>query len=183
MEEIEIISEKQFNLTLNRLCFQLIENHSDFSQAVIIGLQPRGIYLAKRLSKALEKNLNHSIQVGHLDITFYRDDFRRRDKPIIPSVTNLDFSIENKDVILVDDVFFTGRTVRSGLDAMLAYGRPRKVELLCLIERRFKAQLPLKPNYIGWSVDSIKSERVSVEWEEIEGKDCVKLFRSEENDG
>lgn len=183
MESIEIISAKQFNLTLTRLAHQLIENHSDFSQTAIIGLQPRGIYVADRLGKVLKSILNKDVQVGSLDITFYRDDFRRRDKPIIPSATNLDFIIENKNVVLVDDVFFTGRTVRSGLDAMLAYGRPKKVELLCLVERRFNAQLPLKPNYIGWSVDSIKSERVSVEWKEIEGQDSVKLFRSDEQDG
>ena len=182
MEPVEIISEKQFKLTLNRLAFQLIENHNDFSDTVIIGLQPRGIYLAHRLQKRLADITNNSdIQTGSLDITFYRDDFRRREKPVIPSATNIDFIVENKNVVLVDDVFYTGRTVRSGLDAMLSFGRPGKVELLVLIERRFNAQLPLKPDYVGWSVDSISSETVSVEWEETDGKDSVKLYRSSEN--
>ncbi len=183
MEQIEIIGEKQLELTINRLAFELIEQHSNFQKSVIIGLQPRGIYLANRLKSVLEKINGHHVDIGGLDITFYRDDFRRRDKPIIPSATNIDFVIENKHVILVDDVFYTGRTSRSGLDALLAFGRPLSVELLCLIERRFSAQLPIKPNYIGSSVDSLKSERVLVEWKELEGKDSVKLYRSMENHG
>ena len=182
MKPVEIISEKQFNFTLNRLAFELIENHNDFSDSVLIGLQSRGVYLASRLNKILKNLSGYDIITGALDITFYRDDFRRRDKPVIPSVTNIDFIIENKKVVLIDDVFYTGRTVRSGLDAMLSFGRPNKVELLVLIERRFNAQLPIKPDYTGWSVDSLSSERVSVEWAETEGKDSVKLFRSEENE-
>ena len=94
----------------------------------------------------------------------------------------LDFIIENKKVILADDVFYTGRTVRAGLDALLAFGRPKKVELLALIDRRFSRQLPIQPDYIGKSVDSISSERVSVEWKEVEGEDKVVLFTSKENE-
>lgn len=179
MEQIEIIGEKQLNLTLKRLAYELIENHTNFENSVLIGLQPRGIYLAKRLKELLDKITGKEITIGALDITFYRDDFRRRDVPAIPSATNIDFVIENKRVIMVDDVFYTGRTTRSGLDAMLAFGRPVDVELLCLVERRFSAQLPLRPNYVGLSVDTLKSERVSVEWEESDGKDSVKLFRSD----
>ena len=184
MKPVEIISEKKFGLTLDRLAFELIENHNDFSNSAIIGLQPRGIYLAARLKEVLAQiRGNDDVQVGSLDITFFRDDFRRRETPVIPSATNLDFSVENKHVILVDDVFYTGRTVRSGLDAILTYGRPATVELLVLIERRFKSQLPLRPDYVGWSVDSLTTERVSVEWKETEGADSVKLFRSEEANG
>ena len=180
MKPIELLNSKQFSLTINRLCYQLIENHDNFENAVIIGLQPRGIFLAARLKQELEAIIGKEVQCGALDITFYRDDFRRTDKPIIPSATNIDFSIENKTVILVDDVFYTGRTVRSGLDAMLSYGRPKKVELMALIERRFNAELPLEPNYIGKSVDSIDTERVLVEWKETEGEDKVLLYRTKE---
>jgi pyrimidine operon attenuation protein/uracil phosphoribosyltransferase len=130
----------------------------------------------------LESILGKEVQCGNLDITFYRDDFRRREKPMIPSVTNIDFSIENKRVILVDDVLYTGRTIRSGLDALLTFGRPSKVELLVLIDRRYSRDLPIQADYIGKTVDTLKSERVSVEWKETEGEDKVVLFTKESNE-
>jgi pyrimidine operon attenuation protein / uracil phosphoribosyltransferase len=177
MEAVTIIDSKAFELTIKRLCYQLIENHSDFSDSVIIGLQPRGIYLAKRIQQELEKILKtDKLKCGNLDITFFRDDFRRRDDVLIPKSTQIDFIIENKKVILVDDVLFTGRTIRAGLDAMLAFGRPQKVELMVLIDRRFSRDLPIQPNYVGQIVDTISSEKVKVEWNEIEGEDKVVLF-------
>jgi pyrimidine operon attenuation protein/uracil phosphoribosyltransferase len=134
-----------------------------------------------RLKQMLEGILSKEVQCGTLDITFYRDDFRRRETPPIPSVTNIDFTIENKQVILIDDVLYTGRTIRSGLDALLAFGRPEKVELLTFIDRRFKRHLPIQADYIGKAVDTLISERVSVEWEEIEGEDKVLLYTPNEN--
>ncbi len=184
MSPVAILNSKHFELTINRLCYQLIENHHNFENSVIIGLQPRGILLAARLEKRLSKILNKEhIQCGSLDVTFYRDDFRRRETPILPSVTDIDFVIENKKVILVDDVLYTGRTVRSGLDAMMAFGRPSQVELLVLIDRRFSRHLPIQPDYIGKSVDSIASERVLVEWAEVEGEDKVMLFTPNKEHG
>jgi len=177
-----ILDTTQFQLTIKRLCYQIIENHDTFENSALIGLQPRGIYVANRLKKELEEILGHEVQTGALDITFYRDDFRRKDKPLIPSVTNLDFSIENKRVVLVDDVLFTGRTVRAGLDALMAYGRPSEVELLAFIDRRFSRNIPIQPNYIGQSVDTIATERVEVKWEEVENKDEVVLFTEKENE-
>ena len=103
MKSTEILNSLQVSLTINRLCFQLIENHNDFSNSVLIGLQPNGIFLANRLKKSLQNSIKNKVSVGSLDITFFRDDFRRKEKPLIPSVTNIDFSIENKKVILVDD--------------------------------------------------------------------------------
>lgn len=184
MKPAVIVNSKHFQVILDRLSHQLIENHGNFSNSVIIGLQPRGIYVANRLKKNLEliNGGKFPVQTGALDITFYRDDFRHREQPLLPSVTNIDFIIENKKVILTDDVFYTGRTVRAGLDALLAFGRPQKVELLALIERRFSRQLPIQADYIGKSVDSISSERVSVEWQEVEGEDKVVLFTSKENE-
>ena len=181
MESQIILSSTQFQLTLERLCRQLVENHDDFSETVLIGLQPRGVHVVNRLKEMLEKILNQEVQCGNLDITFYRDDFRRRERPPIPSVTNIDFIIENKNVVLVDDVLFTGRTIRSGLDALLAFGRPKKVELLTFIDRRFKRHLPIQADYIGKAVDTLISERVSVEWSEIEKEDKVILYTPEEN--
>jgi pyrimidine operon attenuation protein/uracil phosphoribosyltransferase len=176
MEKQVILNKRHFELTLNRLCYQLIESHNDFSNTVLIGLQPRGVHLVQRLKLQLEQILQKEIVCGNLDITFYRDDFRRREKPVIPSVTNIDFVIEDKNVVLVDDVLFTGRTIRSGLDALLAFGRPQKVELLTLIDRRFRRDLPIQADYIGLSVDTLSTERVSVEWQEVEGEDKVVLF-------
>jgi pyrimidine operon attenuation protein/uracil phosphoribosyltransferase len=176
MEKQVILNKRHFELTLNRLCYQLIESHNDFANTVLIGLQPRGVHLVQRLKSQLEEILNKEIVCGNLDITFYRDDFRRREKPVIPSVTNIDFVIEDKNVVLVDDVLFTGRTIRSGLDALLAFGRPKKVELLTLIDRRFRRDLPIQADYIGLSVDTLSTERVSVEWHDVEGEDKVVLF-------
>jgi len=182
MEKQVILNKRHFELTLNRLCYQLIESHNDFSNTVLIGIQPRGVNVVARLKERLEENIGKKIICGNLDITFYRDDFRRREKPIIPSATNIDFDIENKKVVLVDDVLYTGRTIRSGLDALLAYGRPQKVELLALVDRRFKRDLPIQADYVGKTVDTLNSERVSVEWKEIEGEDKVVLYTPEANE-
>ncbi|MCB0479698.1 MAG: bifunctional pyr operon transcriptional regulator/uracil phosphoribosyltransferase PyrR [Crocinitomicaceae bacterium] len=176
MDKQVIVNSKEFKILIDRLCYQLIENHNNFENAVLIGLQPRGIHVVTRLKERLEKIMNKEVVCGQLDVTFYRDDFRRREKPLIPSVTNIDFVIENKNVILVDDVLYTGRTIRSGLDAMLAFGRPQNVELLAFVDRRFKRQLPIQADYVGKTVDSFVSERVSVEWEAIDGEDQVVLF-------
>lgn len=158
----------------------MIENHEDFSDTVIIGLQPRGIFLADRIVAELQRILDKTdIRSGHLDITFYRDDFRRKEKPLSASPTTIDFVVEDQHVILVDDVLFTGRTIRSGLEALVDFGRPKTVELLVLIDRRFKRQIPVQPDYVGKWVDSIAEQRVEVEWKESEGEDRVLLFTTQ----
>lgn len=182
MEKQIILNKRHIELTLKRLCYELIETHNDFSNSIVIGLQPRGIHVATRLKTELEAILKKEVVCGNLDITFHRDDFRRREKPLIPSVTNIDFDIEGKNIILVDDVLYTGRTIRAGLDALLAFGRPAKVELLVFIDRRFNRDLPIQADYIGKKVDTLSRERVSVEWDEIEGEDKVLLFTPEENE-
>jgi len=181
MERQVILNSKHFELTIDRLCYQLIESHNNFENTVLIGLQPRGVNVLVRLKSKLEKILSGDVVCGSLDVTFHRDDFRRRETPLIPSITNIDFSVENKNVVLVDDVLYTGRTIRSGLDALLAFGRPATVELLCFVDRRFKRDLPIQSDYVGITVDSLRSERVSVEWKEIEGEDKVKLYTPESN--
>ena len=160
-----ILDREQVRITIHRLCHQLMENHTDFSNTVIIGLQPRGILLAKRLRECLvEINAGNMVECGNLDITFYRDDFRRRDDLLVPSSTQLDVSLEDKRVVLVDDVLYTGRTVRAALDAMLDFGRPSSVELLVLIDRRLSRHVPIQPDYVGHTVDVVAEERVTVEW-------------------
>lgn len=179
MEKQVILDNQQVQLTMNRLAHQLIENHDDFSDTVLIGLQPRGIFVLERLKLLLEKITGQVVTCGQLDITFHRDDFRRREKPLIPSVTNIDFTIEGKNVVLIDDVLYTGRTIRAGLDALMAFGRPKRVELLVLIDRRFQRDLPIQADYIGKAVDTLHSERVSVEWKEVEGIDKIVLYTPE----
>lgn len=183
MDKRTILNTKHFEITLKRLASQLKENHQSFENTVLIGLQPRGIRVLDRLKKILEEDLGRELKCGQLDITFYRDDFRRREQPLIPSVTNIDFIIEGKDVVLIDDVLFSGRTIRSGLDALLAFGRPRRVELLAFIDRRFERHLPIQPDYTGKTVDTMSTQRVSVEWKEIEGEDKVVLYTQQENNG
>lgn len=166
-----ILNQKHLELTINRLCYQLIENHNDFSETVLIGMQPRGVHLAHVIHQRLQEITgNTAIPIGALDASFYRDDFRRRENPIEISGTTIDFLIEGKKVILIDDVLYTGRMVRAALDALMDFGRPSSVEYLVLVERRFSRQLPVKADYVGRTIDSVASERVDVQWNQREGK-------------
>jgi pyrimidine operon attenuation protein/uracil phosphoribosyltransferase len=170
-----LFTPQQLHITINRLCHQLIEIHDDFSNSVIIGLQPRGTFLARRIHSTLQQILGRQdIKYGELDVTFYRDDFRKKD--LVPNKTMIDFIIEDKNVVLIDDVLYTGRTIRAGLDAMMAFGRPNDVELLVLIDRRFSRNLPIQAKYAGRTVDTISSENVKVDWKETGGEDHVWLI-------
>ena len=162
-----LFSSFHLNLTISRLCQQLIENHDTFKESVILGLQPRGIFLAERIKSRLQEEPSiGQINLGYLDSTFYRDDFRRRELPVKASANRVPFLIEDKRVILIDDVLYTGRTVRAAMDAMLAYGRPKQVELLVLIDRKYSRDLPIQPNYVGRQVDTMQSQKVLVELKE-----------------
>ena len=177
-----ILDSSKFALTIDRLCHQLIEQHQDFSHSCIIGVQPRGIYLAERIHSRLQAILKKKdINYGKLDITFYRDDFRQKGKPMTANETDIRFSLEDKNIILVDDVLYTGRTIRSALDAILDFGRPKDVELLVLIDRRLHRHLPIQAKYVGKVIDSITTEKVKVEWAEADGQDKVWIV-SESNE-
>lgn len=165
MNRKKLLNARSINITLNRLAQQLIENHGDFKDTVIIGLQSRGIHVMERLVKILEANGIPKLAHGTLDITFFRDDFRRRNAPLQPSMTKIDVLLEGKKVVFVDDVLFTGRSVRSAMDAVQSFGRPSEIELLVLIDRRFSRELPIQPDYVGQQVDSLDGDRVSVEWQ------------------
>ena len=178
--ERQILNQKDIQITIERLCQQLIEHHSDFKNTVIVGVQPRGTFLSNRIIGKLKQLLNTTdIESGSLDISFYRDDLRRRDEPIVPEVMDMNLSLEGKNVVLIDDVLFTGRSIRSAIDALMAFGRPKSVELLTLIDRRFSRDLPIQPNYVGRTVDAIDSERVIVEWKEVNGKDRILMVKSD----
>lgn len=175
-DKLDLFPEGKLQVTLQRLCQQLIEHYGDFHDTVIIGLQPRGIFLAKRISDLLQTRIPAlEIPLGTLDVTFYRDDFRKRDIPISANQTKIDFLTENKQVILIDDVLYTGRTVRAAMDAMLAYGRPSTVSLLVLVDRVRTRELPVSASYIGIKVESVETERVLVELKESGGGDKVFL--------
>lgn len=177
-----IIEQQHFQLILQRLAHQLVEKFDDFSDTCIIGLQPRGVILAQGLAKILREDLQiNKLEVGKLDITFYRDDFRRREKPLEAYVTDIDFLVEGKNVILVDDVLYTGRTVQAGLTALNHYGRPKSVELLTLIDRQFNRHLPIESSFTGMRIDAVDEAYVYVDWEEdLAGHQVILFDRKEE---
>ena len=180
IKERQILNQQDIDITIERLCQQLIEYHNDFNNTVIVGVQPRGTLLSNRIIDQLKQLLKTTnIESGNLDISFYRDDLRRREEPIVPQVMDMNLSLEGKNVVLIDDVLFTGRSIRSAIDALMAFGRPKSVELLALINRRFSRHLPIQPNYVGRTIDALETEKVIVEWKEINGKDRVLMRKSE----
>jgi len=179
MSQKVLLDANDLNITLHRLVCQLIENHTDFSETVLIGLQPRGIYLADRIQKMLEEDYKISdVKLGYLDITFFRDDFRRSEKILEANRTQIDFVVENKRVVFIDDVLYTGRSINAALTALQSFGRPAEVELLILIDRRFSRHLPIQPDYRGRQVDAINEEKVKVSWMEHEGEDSVYVVKN-----
>lgn len=173
-----LLNSREVNIILHRLACQLIENHTTFEDTVLIGIQPRGVFLADRIHQILREEYQlENILLGKLDITFYRDDFRRSGKPLEANRTRIDFVVEDKRVVFIDDVLFTGRSIRSALTAIQSFGRPRDIELLTLIDRRFSRHLPIQPDYNGRQVDAINEEKVKVNWKENEGEDVVYLVR------
>lgn len=172
-----LLDTKQLDITLQRLAHQLVENYSHFNDTVIIGIQPRGIWLSDRIAE-LVKHITGEKQIayGKLDITFYRDDVHSGNEIHIPNQTDIPFSIEDKSVILIDDVLHTGRTIRSAMDALIDFGRPKSVELMVLIDRRFSRELPIQPDYVGQTIDTIITQKVKVYWKEKDQKDEVVLI-------
>jgi pyrimidine operon attenuation protein/uracil phosphoribosyltransferase len=174
MSKKTLLNSKDIEIILHRLACELIENHNDFSNTVLIGLQPRGTYLANRLATLLKTHYHvENLELGLLDITFYRDDFRRKDTPLAAETTEMNFLVEDKKVVIIDDVLFSGRSIRAALTAIQSYGRPENIELLVLIDRRFSRHLPIQPNYRGRQVDAINEERVLVTLKENNQKDAV----------
>ena len=179
MSQKVLLSSKEIHIILHRLACQLLERHLDFSNTVLIGLQPRGIHVAERLSRILKEDYKvKDIHLGYLDITFYRDDFRRGDKTLEASSTKINFLVEGKDVVMIDDVLYTGRSIRAALTAIQSFGRPRSIELLTLIDRRFSRHLPIQPDYRGRQVDAINEERVQVVWSDQPEKDVIYLINN-----
>ncbi len=168
-----ILTGQQVALSVKRLAHQILENHLDLKNTVLIGLQPRGIYLSDRIVNELRSLVSSSILYGQLDITFYRDDVRSAIH--LANATKINFSIEGKTVIIIDDVLWTGRTIRAALDALQDFGRPAKVKLCVLIDRRFSRELPIQADYVGRTIDTFASQKVIVKWKEKSEVDEVVL--------
>ncbi|MEM1318910.1 MAG: bifunctional pyr operon transcriptional regulator/uracil phosphoribosyltransferase PyrR [Bacteroidota bacterium] len=179
-----ILASQGFDLTIDRLCHQLIEEYSSFEDACLVGIQPRGVLFADRIHQRLCQILRiKDIPYGKLDITFYRDDFRTRTKPLQASSTQMEFLVENKRVLLIDDVLYTGRTVQAALTALQHYGRASGVELLVLVDRRFNRHLPIQADYVGLTVDALDEAYVKVDWKDIDGEDKIIMFADKKDKG
>ena len=179
MSQKTVINSKEIHIILHRLACQLIEKHIDFSNTVLIGIQPRGVFFARRIINILKTDYHiNAIQYGELDITFYRDDFRRRTEPLQANSTNMNVMVENKKVVFIDDVLFSGRSIRAALTAIQAFGRPSSIELMVLVDRRFSRNLPIQPDYKGIQVDAINAEKVKVSWMENDKIDTVSLINN-----
>ena len=177
MDARTLFTADRFNWTIERLCQELVENYGDFADTCLIGVQTGGVPLAERMHRRLlELTGVAHIAHGALDITFYRDDYRTQQHPLRAATTRMDFIVENKKVVLIDDVLYTGRTTQAALTALQHYGRPQRVELLTLVDRRYQRHLPVQPDYIGMQVDSLDKSRVKVEWAERDGADRVLLI-------
>jgi pyrimidine operon attenuation protein / uracil phosphoribosyltransferase len=172
-----LLGSEQFALTLERLCHQLLEDWDDFSDACIIGIQQNGVALSDRIyHRIIQLTGNQHIKYGKLDITFYRDDFRMQDAPLVPHPNKMDFLVAGKKVLLIDDVLYTGRTIQAALAALQHYGRPKAVELLVMVDRRFNRHLPIQPDYTGIVVDALDEAYIKVRWQQIHGADEILLF-------
>lgn len=166
MQKKLLLNSATFDITLTRMAHQIIENHYPFTNTVMIGVQAKGVFFATQLHAKIITILgNIHIDLGALDATFYRDDFRKKNNHLVPHSTAINFLIEDKNVLLIDDVLFTGRTVRAAMDALLDYGRPKKVELVTMVDRRYLRDLPIEASYVGITIDTTAMQNVEVTWE------------------
>ena len=174
----EILNNNQINIIIERLCHELIENYNDFSNTVLISLMPRGKYIGQKIHSKLEKIVGKKILYGELDSSFYRDDLRRHSTPIVPHKMSMNLTVAEKNVVVIDDVLFTGRSIRAALSAIDSYGRPKSIELLVLVDRRFSRHLPIQPDYLGAQIDALQGDKVKVVWSDLPKKSVVYLEKN-----
>ena len=181
MKTTVLLHADEIARVLDRLACQIMERHGDCEQTVLLGIQRRGVDLAVRLGKVLEDKLGRKLPFGTLDINLYRDDWTTMHARPTIGESNITTPLDNKNVILVDDVLFTGRTIRAALEAILDYGRPKTVELLVLVDRGHR-ELPIHGDYVGRKINTARSEKVNVLMEERDGRDEVVLEAPTLND-
>jgi len=173
----QILSPDRFKIILLRLAHEIIENYSQDDTINIIGIQEKGVILGERLIELISAKLpKKKIHFGKLDITFYRDDFRLRSTPLTANATEIEFDIEDKKIILIDDVLYTGRTIHAAISALQDFGRVKQVEMLTMVDRRYNRHLPIKADYKGIQVDSVDDSYVHVQWEHIDGHDKILIL-------
>lgn len=173
----ELMDKPAVERALVRIAHQIMEKNKSAEDLCLIGIQTRGIPLAARLAANIRSIEGADVPVGQLDITLYRDDLSAvADNPIL-NATDIPFNVTGKTVVLCDDVIFTGRTARAALDAVMALGRPARIQLFALIDRGHR-ELPIRPDYVGKNIPTSRNEIVSVRLEETDGETCVKLFES-----
>ena len=175
----EIVDAEGLNRTITRLAHEIVERNRGTSDLVLVGVRTRGVPLAERLNQKIEEIEGRRLPLGVLDITMYRDDVLRKLKQPRVQTTDIPFHIDGKTVILVDDVLFTGRTVRAALDELMDFGRPDKVELAVLVDRGHR-ELPIKADYVGKNVPTSADEAVRVKLKEVDGEDRVLLMVEDE---
>lgn len=173
----KIIDKEGLQRTITRLAHEIIERNRGVENIVIIGIHTRGSTLAQRLVDKIEEIEGKRVPLGYLDITLYRDDFRKRLKQPIVQMTDIPFEIDDKDVILVDDVLYTGRTSRAALDALMDFGRPASVQLAVLVDRGHR-ELPIRADYVGKNIPTSVGEEIQVRLTENDGEDCVLLVEA-----
>ncbi len=174
----QLLGADDIRRAVARLAHEIVERNAGVQDLVLVGLRTRGIPLAQRLQRRIDEFEHERVPLGELDVTLYRDDVHQR-APSALSPTSIPVDIQDKTVILVDDVLYTGRTIRAALDALIDLGRPRAIQLVCLVDRGHR-ELPIRPDYIGKNVPTSRHEKVAVRLEEIDGVDEVLLMQSVE---
>jgi pyrimidine operon attenuation protein / uracil phosphoribosyltransferase len=181
-----LLDDEAIRRTLSRVAHEIIERNEDLETIALVGIHTRGVPIAQRLRRLVEDRTGETVPLGQLDITFYRDDVHvrggqapRRPQPVVRD-TKLDFSLEGRTVILVDDVLYTGRTIRAAVDALFEYGRPDRVQLAVLADRGHR-ELPIRPDYVGKNLPTARGERVQVELVEVDEIDRVLLVPEPED--
>ncbi len=182
MKKVELLMDKHgLNLAISRITHQVIEKNRDFSSFGVVGMQTRGVFLAQRITRSINEIEELSLQTGTLDITLYRDDYNIAFKQPEVKVTDLPFNISGMNILLVDDVLYTGRTVRAALDALMDYGRPKSIQLAVLIDRGNR-ELPIRADYVGKKITTLPNQVVSLKVSELDGEDSIWLMELEEGD-
>ncbi|PAU94926.1 bifunctional pyr operon transcriptional regulator/uracil phosphoribosyltransferase [Aliifodinibius salipaludis] len=176
------MSADDLNRTYLRFAHQFLEPHDDPQQLAIIGMQTRGVYMGKRIVQYVQEKFGYDIDFGMLDVTFYRDDFRTKLKMPQVKVTEIPFDLYDRDVVLVDDVLYTGRTVRSAMDALMDYGRPRSIKFCCMVDRGHR-ELPICADYVGTKLPTHVQEEVRVKVKTLDNEDAVYVVENADEEG
>ena len=179
MQAKEVVDQVTMKRALTRITYEIIERNQTIQDVVLIGIKTRGIYIASRVADRLKQLEGIEVPVGELDITLYRDDKKETPAEAELHSSDIPVSLEGKEVILIDDVLYTGRTIRAAMDAVMDYGRPRKISLAVLVDRGHR-ELPIRADYVGKNIPTAKTEEILVEMQELDGKDRIRILKEEE---